>query len=247
MATCLSKENGARVAAAPTIMVLASNVVLGVCLVAILVAAVPVYIVSSLAFVRVQSLRAHEERLLATVVTNITSSGLAGTSSYDGVGVKFVWYYTKSIGRVRVVISLPDGYSYDAGFGPLTDALIIAEDILPAWACYNHPESDGTFGTWFVEGTGYYGAVSADSPVKPIVVALNNNPTDSKGVLTIASSFHASLASYHVLLGQSQCSYLYNDTAEECLPDIIGEVAFVLPTVLDKSTWDAKYDAVPAF
>jgi len=203
-----------------------------------LVVAVPIYVGGWMAFVA----SAHQERFIQDVATTFDHpTVLAGTKLVAS------YYYKKDEHRVRVVFTVPNGYSYDDTWNVgYADAVA----ILPDWACRLNPLSDGTYASLTVASIGLFTQNDDDDTVDETVIELDNNP-DSQGYFYLYSgASEQTLSGNTVYLGpnfnfndlQAGCDSNYVDATNTCLDTYIGEFSFRLTAPKDITAWNAQFD-----
>ncbi len=208
-----------------------------------LVLAIPVYVVACMAFqrtttqdTRVTNIEGREERYITSVSTTLLTP-----SSYVDVAVKFEYYYKKSEHKVRLVVSLPDGYPYSAS-DTSDSSSVTAYGILPLWAMTLDENSSVQPGTYLVKSIGYFGDIG--DTVSYLIMSLeNSNATDPQGTWALNSDTD-SITSASIWLGQEECWYSFSDDLQRCFADEIGELKYRLTTAVDIAAWDAQYDAL---
>jgi hypothetical protein len=177
-----------------------------------------------------------QERFIETMYAAITDP-----TGYAGVRLRNDLYYAKNGSRVRMVLTLPDGYLKAAAVAVDHNGFFAA-GVLPAWACridsrpdlsYNSISITDRGGFWFVTGT----ANDKDQQQ----MAIDNNPVDQGFWQLVA--MNTIFTGLDVYLGVDECN---NFNATACFPDYIGEMVTTLIYQPDIDAWDAQYDAVGA-
>ncbi len=204
-----------------------------------IIVAVPIYVIGSMAF----AASAHQERFIQNVATTFDHPTVL-----EGTNLVASYYYKKNEQRVRVVFTVPDGYSYaDTWDQPYADA----SAILPAWACHLNPLSSSTYASLTVAGLGLYTQNDADGNLDETAIELDNNPVTQGYFYLWSGSGEETLDSNVVFLGPNfntadsgnGCDSNYVDATNVCLDTYIGEFSFRLTAPVDIKAWNKKYDA----
>jgi hypothetical protein len=174
------------------------------------------------------------ERYIETVTTLLTQP-----TGYNETSIAFALFYTKNESRVRVVITLPEGYLLSAADTVNAD-LFEAVAVLPAWACRVDARSDVAFSSWIVKSRGgfYFSTDSIDDNHSQKQTSLDNNPGDQGSWQ--ASELTEDFIGNTVWLGVNECGN-YNET--HCFADFVAELVLTLSYQPDIDAWDAQYDA----
>ncbi len=205
---------------------------------------IPLYVIAPMAFqrtdtqnTRIRSIEGREERYITTV-----ESVVSAPSNLAGIALAFDYHYKKAENRVRLVVSLPNGYLISA-VGSSDSATVNALAVLPEWAMTIEPLYDVPAGTYFAKGVGVYATVgNPDLGLSYLVMQLDNeNATDPLGTWTLHSD-DDTINNNDVWLGQNGCWLNVNET--HCLRDVIGELVFFLSSPVDITAWNAQYDAL---
>ncbi len=200
-------------------------------LVLLFVVAIPVYVVSSLAYDTAVT-HAHQERLIMTVSTVLTKP-----TGYAGVKLNVAYYYKKDEYRVRVVATLPNGYPIDAGVN-VDFPIIYAHNILPAWACRG--DDNDVFASFYQSETGFFTGTTDELEITPTWMHIHNAPS-TLGELFIATPNYV-FTGDDIYLGNTGCA---NSNETWCFVYYIGEMTFRLRLAADRTAWAAQYDAAP--
>jgi hypothetical protein len=212
-------------------------VMMGISITALLLAA-GALVLSGINTSNVKTLINHGERKVASVTTTI-----AQPTSYAGVKIHFDYYYRKEEGRVRVVITLPEGVPFSAGNDPADSIDMYADGVLPEWACFNYPGSDDSNDDSFLledVGTYLYSDTDLDNPV----IMNLFNLVSAQGRWLLYKFDGDSFVGSYLYLGNSMCSQ-WDDDTETCLDFFISEHTFRLPSAKDRQAWGEQYDAKP--
>ncbi len=174
----------------------------------------------------------HQERYITTVHSSIDEP-----TSYAGVKLDFAYHYKKDENRVRVAISLSDGYPYSAATDLSDTPTVNANNVLPTWACHANPLSS--------DDTASFMAQVSDTTISGWIAnsRLINTP-DGNGYWQL-NWVDDSFFEEELYLGMSECSKNYDDDAEMCLADFLLTMEFRLLSPIDITAWGAKYDAAP--
>jgi outer membrane murein-binding lipoprotein Lpp len=165
-------------------------------------------------------------------------------SGYNGVPIDVALFYTKNGSRVRLVVTLPDGYPSEAGVAVNYQAFE-ASYVLPAWACRGDartgPDPYASFGVFQRGGTYFFVSddLAADRAIQQLLFDNDVFYDGNQGILGI-TSLTPVFTDHDVWLGVSGCAN-YNET--HCLPDFIVEIVLTLFYQPDIDAWDAHYDA----
>ncbi len=199
----------------------------------IIVVAVPIYVVGSMAFQSGRMQLATAERHIATV-----SATVSAPTSYIGVKLAFAYYYKKDENRVRVVITLPEGYPTSAI--DTSDWIEFeAHHVLPTWACHVNPLATATYSSFEVATSASLGE-DATAGILLDGTYLDNNPAQSG---TWAGYVNGDTLSDHlVILGSGLCDQNRNADTAKCLPDFVATMQFQLMQPVDRAAWAAQYD-----
>ena len=200
----------------------------------VLGAVVALYVVAPMAFVRSAG-GLHQERYITSVLTSFTAP-----TTYIGVNISFDYFYKKDETRLRVVMSLPNGYSYGAADNSDSTALV-AEGVLPAWACHTSPLSEDPRWSFYVPVRGNFGKDSTATAI--LDTATFQNSIIEQGKLTVYSGEFPALTGHNLFAGVSGCDGAWRDDTSVCLADAMGEVIFKLTAPVDVTAWNSKYDA----
>ena len=184
----------------------------------------------------------NRERFIETVVPTIFHPVSYANAN---VTLRFDYFYTKSEHRLRVTISLPDGYNSTVAT-TLTDGdhIFDATGVMPVWAC-NNDTSLSQSASWFIYARGDYFQTYTNTTLDNMedFMVLSNDMFEDLHCgdwVTLPSdrSFFDD-NNLDAWLGANGC-LLYNDTS--CFPDFVGEMVTVLTFPADIEVWDAHYD-----
>jgi hypothetical protein len=192
---------------------------------------IAIYFVGVFAYVAV----AHQERYITTQRTVIDTP-----ASYAGVKIDFAYYYKKDENRLRVVVTLPEGYPLTAG-NTVSDArLISAHNTLPAWAAHTDKRVSYDIGySYSFNDVGEYAQLDDDFAV--VVYMYVNNDVDTQGYWEIGPNDNTvDTTGNSYWLSSTFCA---PDDGTKCLDHYIGELTFRFNAAVDRTAWGLKYDA----